>query len=373
MAYTIIKYNLIRILLVFAFFIIVWSGLNWINLIVRNLELITSLSYDPVSLVQYLLFSLAVAVDRIIPFVAFLTAIYFAFGLHSSNELNGIQSLGIESKFAYIPFFLFAFLLILVDGYLKFELRPESTVQLQNLEQNIGTKIVVRDQHVGKFLEFPGNIILFVEEVKEDGTLKDIFAHLFYDSNQNVSITFLAESGKIEYNQNGKISTPTIKLNNGGMNTHNHLTNSNYKIQFHQSLTINLAPYLSNQNKAVSSRGIAKILLSMFSPSIDSKERAIAFNEFNQKASKTVFTFMVAVIGGILLVYGNSKRWNIWFSVIVSSSIVFGSFFLGEFTEDLNWEGSIRNLLYYVSSLPMIIITILILFNSRVKPVTTND
>jgi len=154
MANTIVKYILTRLLIVFAFFIVIWTGINWLNLVVRNLESILILSQDPVSLIKYLFFTLTVAVDRIFPFVAFLTAIYFAFKLQTSNELNGMQSLGMNNYIAYIPFFLFALIVLATDIYLKFELRPYSRVQMANLERNINTPIEIRHSMSENFLNF---------------------------------------------------------------------------------------------------------------------------------------------------------------------------------------------------------------------------
>jgi|GEM_PF-2533609 len=366
MANTIVKYILSRLLIVFAFFIVIWTGINWLNLVVRNLESILILSQDPVSLIKYLFFTLTVAVDRVFPFVAFLSAIYFAFKLQTSNELNGMQSLGMNNYVAYIPFFLFALIVLATDIYLKFELRPYSRVQMANLERNINTPIEIRHQHVRKFLEFPGNIILFVEEINDDGVLKDIFIHLNYDSSKDVSLTFLADTGHIEYKQNEEYTQPIVKLLGGRIYAHNHVTHTNYKAVFKQSLSINLEPNYTAPLTEVSAQGLIGIITTLLNPTTPMVEKTLLFADFNRKASKTLFGFFVVIIGGFIVIYGNSRRWNVGGSIVIASTIAFGSFFLGQFAEDFEWTSSTANLTLYVSSLPMFIATLLTLMKLNI-------
>jgi len=95
-------------------------------------------------------------------------------------------------------------------------------------------------------------------------------------------------------------------------------------------------------------------------------EKTLLFADFNRKASKTLFGFFVVIIGGFIVIFGNSRRWNVGGSIVIASTIAFGSFFLGQFAEDFEWTSSTANLTLYVSSLPMFIATLLTLMKLNI-------
>ncbi len=355
MALTVIKYTLIRILLLFGFFISVWSGLNWTNLVVRNLEQILQFGHDPGRLLQHLLYTLIIAVDRIFPFVVFLTSIFFAFRLQSNNELHGMQAIGMRNALAVMPFVVFALLMFAADVYLKFELRPLSQVQIQKLANSVEDEITVHDHQTGKFLVFPNNVTLFVERTSEDGTLNDIFVHMNDTMNDNVSITFLAEQGTIEYTDQESRELPIITLNQGRIYTYNSATKQNYKLVFNDDLEISLNPLTSSPPAQELPRGLLAALRELLNSTDGPQERATFLQNFNDKAAKVLFTFLVALLGGVTVVYGTSQRWNIWVSVGCATILAFGSFFLGEFVEESDQVRMLSYSTYYVSSLPMLL------------------
>jgi len=135
---------------------------------------------------------------------------------------------------------------------------------------------------------------------------------------------------------------------------------------FKQSLSLNLEPNYTAPLTEVSAQGLIGIITTLLNPTTPMVEKTLLFADFNRKASKTLFGFFVVIIGGFIVIFGNSRRWNVGGSIVIASTIAFGSFFLGQFAEDFEWTSSTANLTLYVSSLPMFIATLLTLMKLNI-------
>ncbi len=161
----------------FAIFALILIGIYWVG---RAIGLFDELIGDGQSVgvfLKFMLLFLPQVVAIVLPVVAFAAAIYVSNRMHSDSEMVVFQSNGVSPARLLRPFAIFGLLIALMAGVLSHYLLPISLLQLDqtklNLSQDIASRMIVG----GKFLHPSDNVTFFVQEVKDDGSLVNIFLY----------------------------------------------------------------------------------------------------------------------------------------------------------------------------------------------------
>ncbi len=161
----------------FAIFALILIGVYWIA---RAIGLFDQMIGDGQSVgvfFEIMVLFLPQVVAIVLPVVSFASAIYVSNRLHSESEMVVLQAAGITPWRLLRPFFLFGLLVTLLSGALSHYLVPASSARLElrqhELAQDMATRLIVG----GKFIHPAENVTFFVREIKDDGSLVDIFLY----------------------------------------------------------------------------------------------------------------------------------------------------------------------------------------------------
>ncbi len=336
----------------------IFAGLNWVNLLVRSIDLLMAEIQYPRYLLQHLLLVFVVALDRVIPISAFLATIYVLIKMRNGHELTIQQTMGLGKFGISFPIIAFALTIGVFEGLLKFEFRPYSDNKIVEVISELEWALDKYRIKPGRFLDFQDGRTIITEGVGEEGELNDLVMHFDSQDNDNSRLWVSADTGQINYSPDEK----EFVLSEGQI-----LTQVNQEeeietmivIKFSDTLTFTEERMVKPFSVNLRTKGIVDQVLSEegLSPWLKI--------EIHERIQKTLFSFFVVLCGGIVLILCYKQGWNNFLSIVIATLLVMGSYVLGNRLEPVNYVDHTFPVQSYISTVPLILFFLGWIFYNR--------
>jgi len=303
----------------FAIFALILIGIYWVG---RAVGLFDELIGDGQSVMVFLKFMalfLPQVVAIVLPVVSFSAALFVANRLHADSEMVVFQSSGVSPWRLLRPFALFGGLVALLAAALSHYLVPVSLVQLNHTQQALSQDVASRLIVGGQFLHPSDNVTFFVQDVKQDGSLADIF---LYDQRPvGRDITYTARKAVLVRN-NGDAR---LVMRDGLIQTFDKTNLLLSKIQFDEFVFDigTLTGVHGDKRRLVQDYST----LAMLSPSpAMTRATGVKANEFRLEAHKRIEqplqSLVYPMIGMAMLMMGSFSRFGVFRQVMAAVLLV---------------------------------------------------
>ena len=348
MPITLFRYTYIRLCIGFIFFTVIFAGLNWVNLLVRSIDLLLAEIQYPSYLLQHMTLVFVVALDRVIPISAFLATVYVVIKMRNNHEFTIQQSMGLGKLGISFPIIAFAMTVGLIEFALKFEFRPHSDNKIVELISELEWTLDKYRIKPGRFLDFQDGRTIITEGVGEDGELNNLVIHFESPENENARLWVTAKTGEINYSPDEK----EFVLSNGQVLSQVQMEKEDETmvvIKFRESLTFTEERITKAFNRKLSTTGIIDRITSEEGLSTWLKL------DIHERVNRVFFSLFTVLCGGIVLILGYKKNWNGLLTIFVASSLVLGSYVLGKQLESAVQLTQSFPQIQYISTIPMIL------------------
>ncbi|MDE2759415.1 MAG: LptF/LptG family permease [Paracoccaceae bacterium] len=348
MPITLFRYTYIRLCIGFIFFTVIFAGLNWVNLLVRNIDLLLAEIQYPSYLLQHMILVFVVALDRVIPISAFLATVYVVIKMRNNHEFTIQQSMGLGKLGISFPIIAFAMTVGLIEFTLKFEFRPHSDNKIVELISELEWTLDKYRIKPGRFLDFQDGRTIITEGVGEDGELNNLVIHFESPENENARLWVTAKTGEINYSPDEK----EFVLSDGQVLSQVQMEKEDETmvvIKFRESLTFTEERITKAFNRKLSTTGIIDRITSEEGLSTWLKL------DIHERVNRVFFSLFTVLCGGIVLILGYKKNWNGLLTIFVASSLVLGSYVLGKQLESTVQLTQSFPQIQYISTIPMIL------------------
>ena len=348
MPITLFRYTFIRLCVGFLFFTFIFAGLNWVNLLVRSIDLLLAELQYPSYLLQHLSLVFVVALDRVIPISAYLATVYVVIKMRNSHELTIQQTMGLGKFGLSFPFIAFAFTVGLIEVALKFEFRPQSDNKIIEVVSELEWALDKYRIKPGRFLDFEDGRTIITEEVSDEGELNDLVMHFDSQGDDNSRLWVSAKTGEINYSLDEK----EFILSDGQILSQiqeKQEPETMIVIKFLETLTFSEERMTKPFSENVRTADIVEQILN------DEDLSPWLKREIHERLNKIFFSLFVVLCGGIVLIIGYKNTWNGFVTLIISTSLVMGSYVLGNQLETAENVNQIVSQLQYLSTIPLIL------------------
>ncbi len=161
----------------FALFALILIGVYWIGRAVGLFDELIGDGQPVATFAGFMILFLPQVVAIILPVVAFSATLFVANRLHADSEMVVLQAAGISPMRLIFPYAIFGLLVAILAGALSHYLVPVSYVQLDERRRAMAEDVAARLIVGGRFLHPSENVTFFVRDVRDDGSLIDIFLH----------------------------------------------------------------------------------------------------------------------------------------------------------------------------------------------------
>jgi lipopolysaccharide export system permease protein len=301
--------------------------------------------------------------DRILPFIFFISIFYTIIKYEQTNELNifwlnGITKINFINKIIFISILLMI-AQILIANYVSPPSQLKARYILKNSNMDFfGTLIKEK-----KFINKTKGLTIFINEKDDNGLFKKVFLEEIRDNNSKIII---AEDGLLIFNNEQKI----FKLKNGQV-----INNSNNKVNIFNFDVINfdLSKIITNTITVPKIQEIyTNVLLScIFDLTIKNKYNFECKNEINDEIKqellkriyKPLYIPVIALISCCLILY-SKNHYN--YLIVRNSAFLFNFFIILISEASLKYSSeSIYTLIAFIT-LPIVIFLITYLFICRI-------
>ncbi|MCY4184107.1 MAG: LptF/LptG family permease [Rhodobacteraceae bacterium] len=348
MPITLFRYTYIRLFIGFIFFTVVFAGLNWVNLLARNIDLLLAEVQYPSYLLQHVILVFVVALDRVIPISAFLATVYVVIKMRNNHEFTIQQSMGLGKLGISFPIIAFAMTVGLIEFMLKFEFRPHSDNKIVELVSELEWSLDRYRIKPGRFLDFQDGRTIITEGVGEDGELNNLVIHFESRGNANARLWVTATTGEINYSPGEK----EFVLSDGQVFSQVQMekeVETMVVIKFRESLTFSEQRIAKSFHKKLSTTDIIDRIISEEGLSTWLKL------DVHERVNRVFFSLLTVLCGGIVLVLGYKKNWNGFMTIFMASSLVLASYVLGKQLESAVQLTQSFPQIQYISTIPMIL------------------
>ncbi len=275
----------------------------WLTQSLRFVEMVTDKGL-PVYLFVEMTSLLMPRVFAILSPIALFVAVMFVYNrLITDSELIVMKAVGISSVLIARAAIIVGIALALFNVFVLNVGIPAAEKKFHDLEfevKNSFTKMMLRE---GAFTSFKNNMTIFVDEFKDDGTVKGI---LVSDGKKpQEKVITVAESGKLEYTDSG----PKILLKNGTRQVMNRksgqfssMTFDDYVVDFGD---ISVA---KRKNKGVRERSISELFAEAAKPETPEKEARAFKAEAHRRILAPLYNLVFALLACTGLLIANFNR-----------------------------------------------------------------
>jgi len=348
------------------FFLISSFSITFIIWIIQAVNLLDLVSDDGHGLRVYFYYAslnLPKIFSKIIIFVFFISIFYVINKYNNSNELIVFWNNGIK-KIHFINFILkFSLIFLLLQLILNLIVVPSSQDLARNYIKNSKIEFLPKLISEKKFINVVSNLTIFVEEIKKNGELENVYINETLKDNKAQII--VAEKGRM-IRKNDKF---ILRLFNGGITNIN--KDQTYKINFSET-DYNLSSFstktVTHQKvQELSSLFILDCLKEYFNEkkftNIKCKKRAKAgginrtIKSFSEEIYKRLilpfYTLIVSLIGASLIISPKSKYFNKFHKLNI---FLIGVFIIILSQIGLKFFVTSGFILYFIIFLPLVLV-----------------
>jgi lipopolysaccharide export system permease protein len=148
----------------------------------------------------YTILSFPKIINRLLPFIFFISIFYILISYEKRNELNIFWINGINKITFMNKILIFSLILTIIQIYLGSHLSPLSQFKARDFLKNSNIDFFTSLVKPGKFINIAKNMTIFIEKKNEDKTFKNIFI----EDNRNTSRMIYAKNGQLVLDNENK-------------------------------------------------------------------------------------------------------------------------------------------------------------------------
>ena len=309
------KYIFINFLKPFFLISFVLTGLVWLS---RSLQYIDLIINKGLSVLSYFWFVSLIApkiLALLLPLISFAAISYSYHRLKTDSELIIMESAGLSKLKLMFPAILFGFLIALSVLLIETKISPENYKKFKSFQSNLRNNFVISALQEGEFHSPFSNITVYIDELSNDGTVKNILIH--DTRNKNIENTILAKKGIIS-NIN---DIPSIKVFNGSRYI--------FYLDTNQTSILNFDKYefqidISNTNKSSRFRQVEeRSLKELFYPDhkFSNNIKKEFFSEGHRRLSSPLLVIFMCSLAAFSVLFGKTKKKMLAKRIIFISSL----------------------------------------------------
>ena len=185
------RYLLSQLLAVFGFFALVLVSVYWVNRAVGLFDRLIGDGQSAIVFVEFSLLALPNVIRLVLPIAAFAAAVYVTNRMMRESELVTMQATGSSAFRLARPVFAFGMIVTVLHLVLMNVLVPRSDALLRDREAQVSNDVTARYLKVGEFMYPSAGVTLFIGEMAQDGSFRNVF--LFDDRDEGSSSTYTAQ------------------------------------------------------------------------------------------------------------------------------------------------------------------------------------
>ena len=309
------KYIFINFLKPFFLISFVLTGLVWLS---RSLQYIDLIINKGLSVLSYFWFVSLIApkiLAFLLPLISFAAISYSYHKLKIDSELIIMESAGLSKLKLMFPALLFGFLIALSVLLIETKISPENYKKFKSFQSNLRNNFVISALQEGEFHSPFSNITVYIDELSNDGTVKNILIH--DTRNKNIENTILAKKGIIS-NIN---EIPSIKVFNGSRYI--------FYLDTNQTSILNFDKYefqidFSNANQSKRFRQVEeRSLKELFYPDhkFNNKIKKEFVSEGHRRLSSPLLVIFMCSLAAFSVLFGKTKKKMLAKRIIFISSL----------------------------------------------------
>lgn len=309
------KYIFINFLKPFFLISFVLTGLVWLS---RSLQYIDLIINKGLSVLSYFWFVSLIApkiLALLLPLISFAAILYSYHRLQSDSELIIMESAGLSKLKLMFPAILFGFLIALLVLLIETKISPENYKKFKTFQSNLRNNFVISALQEGEFHSPFSNITVYIDELSNDGTVKNILIHDI--RNKNIENTILAKKGIIS-NIN---DIPSIRVFNGSRYI--------FYLDTNQTSILNFDKYefqidFTNAGKSKRFRQVEeRSLKELFYPDhkFDNDIKKEFLSEGHRRLSSPLLVIFMCSLAAFSVLFGKTKKKMLSKRIIFNSSV----------------------------------------------------
>lgn len=195
------KFN-IKLLKFFTTSLLVMGLIVWTLQAVNYFDYVTEDGHGLKVYFFYTILSFPKIIDRIFPFIFFISLFYLILSYESKNELNIFWLNGVTKSAFLNKLVIFSLILMVLQFYISSFLTPLTQFKARNYLKNSNMDFFSSLLKSRKFINIAKGLTIFIDDINEEGVLKDIFLE---DKKNNTSRMIYAKTGFVIEDNNQKL------------------------------------------------------------------------------------------------------------------------------------------------------------------------
>lgn len=159
----------------FAFFVLVFAGLYWINRSILTFKAWLVQGHDITSILHYIILTLPEAIALTAPLSAFIACIVVFVRLINEYEIIILQTLGWSPIRMSMPVFAYGLIVAVLLFFLAGFAAPLGKKEYQKIQKDINNNFSIGLLRPGRFIEPVKDIIIFIGKINEEGEASEWF------------------------------------------------------------------------------------------------------------------------------------------------------------------------------------------------------
>ena len=361
------RYIFKQVVISFAFFSSIFTLIFWINRAIRLFDQLIANGHSSAIFLELAILSLPSIASIVFPLACFASVVFVTTKLKNDAEMTILQSSGLSPFRLLKPYFIFGVLCMISLGFFTTLIVPFTSKTLFERQLELDSSVSARLLKEGKFIHPIPGVTFFVKEIKEDGTLLNVF---FYDRrSQDEFLTYTAtqaflakdESKTALYMENGLIQTLDA--------SRKELSTTEFK-----SVTIDLSDAIEKRNREIINLSHVPTWLLITNmqkvKKLTNSSQSSTNFELHARLYRPIFCFVAALLGFSSLLIGTHSRFGFSKQITLALSIIILMKIIESYTIKISLGNFTLWPLLYLPSLFGMIASILFLMvaNSQYRP-----
>jgi lipopolysaccharide export system permease protein len=303
----------------FAFFLLVFTGILWLNQALRIIDLIVENNQSGLVFLELSVLLLPRILEVVVPVSAFAAAVFLTNRLYSESELVVMMGSGRGPVQLIRPFFIFGMGSFLLMSLVTHFLIPLAVGRMQDRRLEIQREFIAQIIVEGEFVSPGDGITFFFGSTAASGELRDI---LINDaSNPSVTVTHTARKGQIVQGDDG----PKLVLFEGLIQQYSAADKNLSTVEF-DTLSYDLTQFAKNVTKRrtmLSERPTSEVIRrGSDTMKADPGQSGAFLAEGHGRIVKALLSLIVPVMGAAVLMAGSFQRTGFFFRIALAIGIM---------------------------------------------------
>jgi len=312
-------YILKQLLLVFVFFLFVFTLIFWVNKAVQLFDRLISQGHSATVLFEFAILSLPSTSTIVFPLSCFAAVIFVTNKLKNDAELTVLQSAGLSPLRLARPYLIFGFSSMLILGLFTTLIVPTTSKMLHQKQIELDYSVSGRLLKEGKFVHPIKGVTFYIKKIEDNGTLSNVFLHDRRNKEETITYTatraFLARDNK----------KTALYMENGLIQSSGHKSKQLSTTEF-KSVTIDLSNTIRERDSNIINLSQVSTLLltnniQKVAEMTKNSEGAVAL-ELHNRFHRPIFCMVAALLGFSSLLIGTQSRFSFNKQIALGMSVI---------------------------------------------------